>query len=201
MFRDPSLWRWLREEYFIRVAENNTGNFKIWLPCCVSGGELYSLAILLREMELLDQVQIIATSTSVTSIELMKKGQYDLKKIELSEENYKRFVGTKELSTYYNIDRYYAYRDTSLIERIEFKKVNITFYHSPQNVKLILFRNSLIYYNPNLQEKILQSLHSSLSVNGHLIVGIQEKINGTNSQHLFELINEAESVYKKKLSS
>lgn len=201
MFRDPSLWRWLREDYLAGAINKSTGKFRIWLPLCVSGGELYSLTILLMEMELLDQVQIIATSISSTSIDLIRKGQYDLKKIAVSEENYKRFNGAKELSTYYNIDRYYAYRDTSLISKVEFSKVNITFDNSPQNVKLILFRNSLIYYNPSLQEKVLKSLHNSLSASGHLIIGIKEKINGTNTNREFAAINEAESVYKKSSAS
>ncbi|MBN2482315.1 MAG: hypothetical protein JXB19_11270 [Bacteroidales bacterium] len=194
MFRDPSLWRWLREEYFTESIGKNPGKFKIWLPLCVSGGELYSLAILLSELELLEQVQIIATSISATSIDIIKTGQYDLKKIAVSEENYNRANGIKELSTYYTIDRYYAYLDTSLIKNVEFNKVNIIFDHSPQNVKLILFRNSLIYYNPSLQESILGLLHSSLSAGGHLIVGIKE----INSFRDFEIVNEAESVYKKK---
>lgn len=197
MFRDPSLWRWLREEYFSQIISMNTGKFKIWLPACVSGGELYSLVILLHEMELLDNVKIIATSISSTSIDMIKTGQYDLKKITISEENYYRANGINELSKYYTIDRYYAYRDTTLIEDVEFHKVNITFDDAPQNVKLILFRNSLIYYNPSHQEKVLRTLHGSLSSSGHLIIGIKEN----NTFQAFEAINNLESVYKKKYGS
>ncbi|MBN2521796.1 MAG: hypothetical protein JXB24_00900, partial [Bacteroidales bacterium] len=58
-------------------------------------------------------------------------------------------------------------------------------------------RNSLIYYNPSLQEKILQLLHRSLSASGHLILGIKE----VSTFQGFEIINKAESVYKKKLIS
>ena len=52
MFRDPSLWRWLRDELFANINEKNLTRFKIWFPNSVSGGELYSLAILLREMKI-----------------------------------------------------------------------------------------------------------------------------------------------------
>ena len=201
IFRDPSLWRWLREEYFPSALEKNIGKFKVWLPACVSGGELYSLTILLSEIDLLDKVHIVATCISDTCIEKIREGCYDPKKIEVSEENYNRFNGYKDLSTYFKADRDCVFRDTSLIEKVEFKKLNINFDNSPPNNKLILFRNSLIYYNPTLQEKVLQILHDSLSVSGHLVLGIREKITGVNTSRDFEVINEAESVYRKRIIS
>jgi len=199
MFRDPSLWRWLREEYFTNYLEKNIGKFKIWLPACVSGGELFSLAILLSEMGLSDKVQITATSISDKSLGIIQEGSYELKKVDISRENYKRFNGLKELSAYYKTDRDHIIRNTSLIENVEFKKLNINFDNSPQNIKLILFRNNMIYYNPTQQEMVLQLLHRSLSVSGHLVLGIREKISGISTNREFEVVNETESVYRKRI--
>jgi chemotaxis protein methyltransferase CheR len=199
MFRDPSLWRWLREECFPEVQEKNIGKFKIWLPACVSGGELFSLAILLSEMGISDKVQIIATYTSDKIADVLKSGRYDLKKLEVSQENYKRFNGSKDLSSYYKTDKSYIIRDLSLIANVEFRKISIGFDNAPQNIKLILFRNSLIYFNPAQQDRILQLLHASLSVSGHLVLGIRERISGITSSREFELINDAESVYRKRM--
>lgn len=199
MFRDPSLWRWLREEYFPDHIEKATGKFKIWLPACISGGELFSLEILLHEMGLSDKVQIVVSSTSDKSLAIIKSGSYDLKKIEVSQENYKRFNGSKELSAYYRTERDNIIRNTSLLENVEFKKLNINFDNSLQNIRLILFRNSLIYFNPTQQDKVLQMLYASLSVSGHLVLGIREKISGISNSREFEIINEAESVYRKKI--
>jgi chemotaxis protein methyltransferase CheR len=198
MFRDPSLWRWLREEFFTNAIQRNIGRYKIWLPQCVSGGELYSLVILLSEMGLLDKVQIIATCFSDKSIEFIKNGYYDLKKLDVSEENYRRFNGLHELSFYYKTDRNYAIRNTSLLDGVEFKKLNINFDNSPQNNKLILFRNSLIYFNPTQQDRIINSLFQSLSGSGYMVLGIRERISGISTSREFELVNETESVYRKK---
>jgi chemotaxis protein methyltransferase CheR len=200
MFRDPSLWRWLRDELFKGINDKNLNRFKIWFPNSVSGGELYSLAILLKEMNILDKVQIISSSISDKSIEYIKEGRCELKKIEVSAENYVRFKGDRDFSDYYRLDRYYAFIDTSLINDVEFQKQNINFDNSPMNTKLILFRNSLIYFNPSLQEKILQIMHDSLSASGYLILGIKEKIKNMNSSNKFEPINELEGVYKRKIS-
>ncbi|NJK85065.1 MAG: hypothetical protein HC906_02930 [Bacteroidales bacterium] len=69
MFRDPSLWRWLREELLPQTVEKTIGKYRIWFPNCVSGGELYTLTILLKEMGLMDKVEIIATCCSEKSID------------------------------------------------------------------------------------------------------------------------------------
>lgn len=199
MFRDPSLWRWLREDLLPSSIEKNIGKFKIWLPNCVSGGELFSLMILLSELGLTDKVSLIASAFSNKSIEIIREGHYDLKKIEVSTENYIRANGSAAFTDYYTLDRYYAFRDTSLVRNIEFNKLNIHLDNAPSNVKLILFRNNLIYYNPTLQDRILAVLNDSLSASGILIIGIKEKISGFASGKDFDIVNEAESVYKKRI--
>ncbi len=200
MFRDPSLWRWLREDFFPDIIEKNIGKYKIWLPNCASGGELFSLVILLHEIDLLDKVEIIATTISDKSIEYIKEGRYDLKKLEVSIENYKRFHGSSEFTDYYKLDRYYAFRDTTLYSNVEFRKQNINFDNSPQNVKLILFRNNLIYCNPALQEIILQHMYNCLSASGYMILGTKEKIRSISVGKDFETVNESECVFRKKIA-
>jgi chemotaxis protein methyltransferase CheR len=199
MFRDPSLWRWLRDEFFTSVLGKYAGRFKIWLPGCVSGAELYSLVILLSESGLLDKVNIIVSCISDKSIETIRKGLYDFKKQEVSEENYRRFNGSRELASYYSHDENFIFKDTPLIRNVEFMKLNIDMDHAPQNIRLVLFRNNMIYFNPTHQEKILKVLYDSLSPSGYLVIGIRERISGFSNSWDFEVINEAESVYRKRL--
>lgn len=199
MFRDPSLWRWLREEYFPNHQDRPTGKLRIWFPFCVSGGELFTLTILLTELGILDKVQIIASSLSTKSIDSIKQGTYDLKKLEVSQENYKRYNGLYDLSNYYKQDGDHVIRNTTLIENVEFQKVNLVFDPAPQNVKLAIFRNNLIYCNPTRQEALLQIIHRSLSASGYLVLGIREKISGMAATRDFEIVNETESVYRKKI--
>ncbi|MFN2126337.1 MAG: CheR family methyltransferase, partial [Anaerolineales bacterium] len=159
MFRDPSVWRWLREVYFPSLDEKHLLNFKIWLPYCVSGGELYTLAIVLNEINLLDKVKIYATSFSDESIELIKSGEYPYKKIEISSENYRRFQGENEFTNYYKEEKYRVRREIELIKDVEFIKDDINFGNAPKNIKLILLRNVMIYFNPSFQERFIENLH------------------------------------------
>jgi chemotaxis protein methyltransferase CheR len=200
MFRDPSVWRWLREEYFFTLSDNQLANFKIWLPNTVSGSELFTLAIVLKELSLLEKVKIYATCLSERSIEKIKTGEYPLKKIETSNENYVRFNGPNELSAYYSMQKYNVVRDVSLIKDVQFIKDDVNFSRAPMNVKLILYRNAFIYFNPSMQDHILDKLYNSLSASGYLIIGLQEKMKLINSSNKgFELYNLNESIYKKKL--
>jgi len=199
MFRDPSLWRWLRESYFPLLEEKQLFNFKIWLPHCVSGCELYSLAILLKELNILDKIKIFATTYSNESIDYIKSGEYPLKKIEISSENYKRYQGEFDLSDYYTQEQYAVKRDTSLIKNVEFIKDDINYFRAPRNVKLIMMRNVCIYFNPGFQELIHQRMYESLSAAGNFIIGSKENIKTKgNSTALFELVEENESVYKRR---
>ena len=199
MFRDPSLWRWLREDFIANHIDKVSGKLRIWLPACVSGAELSSLVILLSEAEVLEKVQIIATSISEKCLSIIKDGVYDLKKLEVSQENYKRFNGQKDLSAYYRYERDYIVRNKALTAEVEFRKTGINFENAPQNVKLILFRNNMIYANPSRQEFLLQTMYRALSVAGYIALGVRERITGISYARDFDAVNEAEGIYRKKI--
>lgn len=199
MFRDPSLWRVLKEEIFPQNIQN-TVNFKIWFPEVSSGEELYSTAIILRKLNLHKNVQLIASSISELDIEKTKKGIFDPKKTEVNDTNFNRIFSEGELSDFYTIENDKAIWDTSLIENTKFIKQNIIFDDYPKGIKLILFRNQMIYYNQILQERFIKIMYNCLVPGGHLIIGNNEKIEYWNSDKDYTLINNSESIYKKKLA-
>lgn len=201
MFRDPSLWRWLRESHFMDNNGTDLTNYKIWLPLCVSGAELYTLAIVLKECGLLNKVKIYATYFSDHNLDFIQSGEYPMKKIEVSQENYRRYQGKEEFSDYYQISNGTAIRNKSLIERVEFIKDDISYAHVPKNIKLVLYRNTMIYFNPTLQSKVLNKIYQSLSVKGLLAIGIKEAMSSSSTDgYAFEPANINESVYKRKVS-
>jgi chemotaxis protein methyltransferase CheR len=200
MFRDPSVWRWLREEHFANLDQNSLSNYKIWLPYCVSGGELYTLAIVLKELNLDTQIKVYATVFSDESLEVILSGEYPLKKLDISIENYTRFHGEKEFETYYTMDKYVAKRDASLIKNVEFIKDDINYSKAPKNIKLILMRNVMIYFNPTYQERLLTKMYETITGAGTLLIGIKEAISkNQNTPGYFEPIEKNEGVYKKRL--
>ncbi|NJM16590.1 MAG: hypothetical protein HC896_15535 [Bacteroidales bacterium] len=187
-------WRWLRDDYLIG---NSGKRLKIWLPESISGDELYTLCIVLKEIDMLDNVDIFATSICQGNINKAITGYFDTKKVEPSTENYKRFQGTKRFSDYYSENGAKPQRDNSLIKYVTLNTINLLEDKLPVNMDLILFRNHFIYYNPSLQTKTLELLYNSLSIRGLMAIGIQETV-GSSDKIKLHLLNEAENVYQKR---
>lgn len=199
MFRDPSLWRLLNDDMLTDLIGTNP-NFKIWFPEVSSGEELFSLAIIIKKLGLLDNVRFIVSSLSEMNIERIKQGIFDPKKIETNDVNFKRIYSDANLSDFYTKENEEARWNTSLIENTKFIKQNIIFDDYPKGVKLILFRNHMIYFNQILQERFIKIMYNSLIPGGHLVIGNNEKIDYWNSDKDYTIVNKSESIYKKKLS-
>ena len=122
MFRDPSLWRLIRDDFLTKQIKTNE-KYKIWMAGIQSGEELYSMAILLEEANLWDKIELTATYESDTNFELIQKGVFNLKKQELNDANYRRFNCFSELNKYYTISNNTGYWDTSLIKQINFVEI------------------------------------------------------------------------------
>ena len=198
MFRDPSLWRELQENIFPKIITRI--DFRIWLPTVTSGEELYSLAIILKELSLLEKVKIIATSISCRNIEFIKNGVYDLKKMEVNIANYNRLKGQYKLSDYYTVNNNKAYLDTSLLKDVEFLQHNISEDKAPSKIQFILYRDKMVYFNLPMQNRISDILYNCLMPGGHFVVGVKESLESYNSDKKFIEVNKTENIYKKAVT-
>jgi chemotaxis protein methyltransferase CheR len=197
MFRDPSLWRTIRDEIIPEVIKGSTKP-KLWVAAFDSGEELFSLAIMLKELGLLSEVQLYASALSEKNIDKIKTGKIDTKELEVNEANYTRFNGKHKFSDYYKIDNGQIILDSSLIHDVNFIKLNTVYENVPGGIKLILFRNQMIYYNQILQDKVLYQLTNSVVPGGYLIIGVKETLDNTNTSNKFSVHNDSEKIYKKK---
>lgn len=198
MFRDPSLWRMLRDTILKDVSSSLTS--KIWVAGFDSGEELYSLCILLKEMDLLDKVQVIASVLSNKTLEKIHKGEVDIKQLELNVANYERSSGIANYSDYYHLNQESGVltMDVQLIQGVTFLMQDTLLNNAPGGIRLALFRNQLIYYNQVLQDKAISVVGNSLVPGGYLILGSKESLENTNTNNKFTVINGIEKVYKKK---
>ncbi len=199
LFRDPSLWRELREIYLPEVCK--TPGSKIWMAGVSSGEEVYSLMVILRELNLEKNVRVIASCPSQKRIDRIKEGgYYDLKKMEIGNANYSRYSGKFEFSQYYTVTDNKVVMDTSLLDNVEFNKYDISQNGTTSNTyRLILFRNILIQYNLPLYEKVIRKLIDNLTIGGHLIIGNRETLEHSEVGKKMQLINESEKIYRKRV--
>lgn len=195
MFRDPSMWLFIYNEILDLLARNNT-KFKVWFPACISGDELYTFSIILREKGLENKASIFASFTNNISLTHVRNGILNPSKLDICNDNYIRYNSNGKFSDYYKIIGDKVIRDTSLIKNVNFIKQNINFDNSPTDIKLIIYRNQTVYFTQNLQDKVFKVLNDSLSTGGFLIIGIKEQIGLLNFKN-FKVVNEEENVYRK----
>jgi chemotaxis protein methyltransferase CheR len=196
MFRDPSFWRVMRDEIIPGILLNHK-EFKIWHAGCSSGEEVFSMAIVLKEMGILDHVTTIATDLDVNILEKAKSGSYHLKNMELNEKNYIRFEGKKSLKEYYKEENGKAIFDKDLVKNVSFRRHDLVMGEVFNKFDLILCRNVMIYFNQALQNDVLKKFHESLFKYGYLAIGSKESLIWCDIATKFIVVNNEEKVYKK----
>jgi len=195
MFRDPSFWRELKDVILPKTI--NGTEYSIWMPDLTSGEELFSLAIVLQEMEIFHNTKIIATSMSQKNLDTIKSGVLDSKKMEINIANYKRMKSKDNMQSYFVETNGKVEIDLKLIENVHFEKINMLTDKLPTKVKLILYRNKLIYFNQPLQSRVLSLLHQALVPGGHFVIGIKETLDIFNTEKKFLQVDESENIFKK----
>lgn len=155
------------------------------------------MAILLKEMGILDKVNIIASDIDKPVLAKAEKGEYPMKNMELNEKNYIRFQGTTSLKDYYEEKNGKAIMDRSLIERASFRNYDLVRGGVFNKFDLILCRNVMIYFNQNLQNSVLKKLHESLFKYGYLAIGSKESLIWCEIANRFIVVNNEEKIYKK----
>jgi chemotaxis protein methyltransferase CheR len=196
MFRDPGFWRIIRDEIIPGILLNHK-QFKIWHAGCSSGEEVLSMAILLKEMGIENDVTLYATDLDVNILEKAKQGVYPVKNMELNEKNYVRFEGKKSLKEYYREENGKAIFHRELLQNVTFRKHDLVKGEIFNKFDLILCRNVMIYFNQTLQNEVLKKFHESLFKYGYLAIGSKESLIWCDIANRFLVVNNEEKVYKK----
>ena len=195
MFRDPEFYLSLRKKV---ISDLKTyAHIKVWHAGCSSGEEVYSLAIILKEEDLLQRTQIYATDINKSVLETARHGIYSNKEIELYSRNYIESGGKGQLSDYYTSKYGSVLFDKSLSKNIVFADHNLVTDSVFAEVNLVFCRNVLIYFDKDLQNKVLKLFFDSLSKRGFLCLGTKESLKFTNYEDSFTVVDKKMKIYKK----
>ena len=195
MFRDPPFYAALRAKVMKRLA---TYPFiKIWVAGCATGEEVYSIAILLKEEGLLSRSIIYATDINQHSLHHAKEGIFPMDLMKSYTTNYIKSGGKKDFSQYYVAQYNAALFDRSLRNNIVFAPHNLASDQSFNEFQLILCRNVLIYFNQELQNKVMNLFYDSLCSFGILGLGNKESLLFTDKQKCFDAIDQKQKIFMK----
>ncbi len=196
MYRDPAFYLTLREKV---VPYLSTYPFiKVWHAGCSAGQEVYSDAILLEEEGLLGRTQIYATDFNERILKEAGEGIYPIENIKAYTENYQKAGGKASFADYYSANYDSAIIKPALREHILFSFHNLVTDGVFGEMNMIFCRNVMIYFNKELQNRVLKLFHESLVPGGFLCLGSKESLKFSEVEDRFEIVSAAQKIYRKK---
>lgn len=195
MFRDPSLFKAIREQVLPVLGTHPF--IRIWHAGCATGEEVYSMAILLEEANLLKKSLLYATDLNASVLENIKKGIFPLNQMKQYSENYILSGGKKDFSKYYTAKYEWAKFDEKLKSKMIVSTHNLVSDRSFNEFQMILCRNVLIYFDKNLQDKVLTLFDDSLEKLGFLVLGSKENLRFTSVAQKFQQLDAKEKIWRK----
>lgn len=195
MFRDPEFYRAVRNQVLPELRDQP--HFKIWHAGCASGEEVYSMAILLSEEGIYDKARLYGTDFNNEIVEVAKRGVMPLSGMRKNSENYTASGSTGSFSDYFHSNYDSAILNSTLGRNIVFANHNLTTDASFGELQMIVCRNVMIYFNPDLQERVFQLFTDSLCLGGILCLGMHETLNLSSVARQFEEVSIKQKIYRK----
>jgi two-component system CheB/CheR fusion protein len=192
-FRDPDAWDYLRSEVLPFLLEGKRAEepLRIWSAGCASGEEAYTLAMILVEILGVDEfrrrIKIYATDVDEDGLATARQASYTERAMdgvppELLERYFQR-TGNR-----------YAFRK-DLRRSIIFGRNDLVQDAPISRIDLLTCRNTLMYFNAEMQARILSRFHFALSDGGVLFLGRAEML--LSHANLFLPIDLRRRVFRK----
>src|SRR5215469_3562812 len=192
-FRDPNAFAYLKSDILPKLvahARERDHILRFWTAGCATGEEPYSLAMLLTNLlgaELPEwSIKIFATDLDEAAINFARRGIY-------SEALLKGIPNEYRDRFFERTDQGYRIAKT-LRQMVIFGQQDLSRSAPFPRIDLVLCRNVLIYFTPELQDTVLNQFAFSLYPNGYLFLGKAETVRPV--QTCYELVNKQWKVYR-----
>jgi two-component system CheB/CheR fusion protein len=193
-FRDGEPFQSLERVAIPDVLERTSGEgVRIWVPACASGEEAYTVAMLLRErmdrMTPPPKAQIFATDIDASALAEARRGRYA--------STVERQVSPERLIRFFikNGDSYTVAKN--IRDLCIFTAHDIARDPPFSRMDVVCCRNLLIYLEPALQRRVLETLHYAMRPGGYLLLGKAETI-GPGELELFEMVEKADRLFRRR---
>jgi two-component system, chemotaxis family, CheB/CheR fusion protein len=173
-FRDPESFAALGDLLRAYVAQRTRRDrLRVWIPGCATGEEVYSIGMLISEVlnhpqDLTHHLKIFGTDLDEESLALARRATYPADTVlTIPEPLRERFVvrhnGEMQISE-------------ALRNCVVFARHNVGMDPPFPRLDLICSRNTLIYFNPPLQDRVLALFRFGLLPDGLLFLGRTESL-------------------------
>lgn len=195
MFREPELIKCLRQD--VIPVFKTYPSVRIWVAGCATGEEAYSLAIALKEEDLLKRASIYATDLNDDMLAVGRQGEYPLDRVRRYADAYQLAGGHGSLSDHYAPSGRNARFDRELRSAITWARHNLVTDGSFNDFHLIACANVLIYFRPSLQARANRLFYDSLIRGGFLALGRRESLIHCADRDHYEQVREGINLFRK----
>src|ERR1043165_2007420 len=193
-FRDPDAFKALETKVIPQLYKRppSAGPIRVWVSGCATGEEAYSVAILLAEhaekLKAPVNAMVFATDLDGQALEIARKGEYSEQALEdVSEERVARFFERRK--DYFEVKKEIRelciFSPHSLVKDPPFSRL-----------ALISCRNLLIYFESDLQKRLLPLFHFALNPGGYLFLGPSENV--AIRSELFQALDAKNRIFHRK---
>ncbi|PKP29236.1 MAG: chemotaxis protein CheR [Bacteroidetes bacterium HGW-Bacteroidetes-18] len=196
-FRDTEAFELLKKSVLPLLLKSKSQNetLRIWVAACATGEEVYSIAMLLHELQGNKTkhipFQIFASDLSASAIDVARNGAYTKHQL--------KNVSPKRLQQFFTKSGNKFRISKSLRDVCVFAQHNILRDPPFSRMDFISCRNLLIYLDNTAQKKAISTFHYALNEGGCLMLGKSETI-GT-ADELFTAVNKKFKIYARKKNS
>ena len=194
-FRDPEAFTALKDDLKELLKDKAEGSeIRAWIPGCSTGEEAYSIVITIEEaLEELKKyclVQVFATDLDNDAIAAARKGVYPASiGADVGQDRLKKFFTAKDEK--FQINR-------ELREKLVFAVQDVITDPPFTRMDLISARNLLIYFDADLQKRLIPMFHYALNPDGLLFLGTAESVG--EFAELFAPVDKRWKIYRAKRS-
>lgn len=173
-FRDPELFNYLHGQVLPKLLDTarERQELRLWSAGCATGEEAYSLAILVADMldgELEEiTVRIFATDLDSDAVAFARRGIFPAAAL--------AGLSAERIAKYF-IEVEGGYEVTKMIRNmVVFGRHDLGQRAPFPRIDLLMCRNVLIYFTPELQKRALQVFAFSVQREGYLVLGKAETV-------------------------
>jgi len=195
LFRDPVLWKALRNEFKSGMLADR--NLNIWHAGCSTGEEVFTLGIVLQEQNLQSKIRAIATDLNRDSVLATRSGLYRKEYFDDYNKNYVEYNPFSSLKKYVDFSESSFKMDPTLISHVKVEQHNLVHDQFYKDQDIIFCRNVMIYFDDKLKVKILNQFYDCLRPNGLFIIGFFDSLLPLIDSEKFMLYNKEAKIFKK----
>jgi chemotaxis protein methyltransferase CheR len=167
LWRNPEQWTSLASDVLPELGK--TGQIRIWSAGCSYGAEAYTIAALCREAAPAARVEVVGTDIDPRMIERARLGRFA--------EADARTAPAKQLSRWFerSDEGWRAVDELRRLARFETGDLLRMSFPSAR-YDLVLCRNTVIYFNEEVRDRLHARLSEALRPGGYLLVGSTERV-------------------------